>query len=534
MSHNTLAALAALVLVCYAVASQEDTCSAQESRQPHRSSSSSSSDMDSVSLMQIALSAARRGSRADKSMSGDHLDSSVQCADLSNNGAYFTVEVGIGTPEQKFDLVADTGSDALIIPDCRCVKSGYCESLSTCFSAGKSSSFGLDIKQTKVHEKHGKKKDSLAIMGAKMNYGSGQIQVLVASERVRVAKLKSKMHNGVFLMEDRRELKVHGDFQGILGLGLPHASPLTKTGVKIPAFMETSQINRYSMCFNEFPHPGSLHVAVPPLKNTLTNIGQVHWGLALHGFSVGDSKSPVIFCDPKDMKKGQKTPCGAIPDSGTTLMMGPAEQIRKLYSSLCDRWPRCKKAAKDLKGKKAEAFHQLLYSCEDWMTDEQGVKEIPSIFLHLAGAEGKPQAVELTAWSFIVETTQEIYKIVSAKVFGDIPMTAAIDTGKKKKICTASFGPQEYDTIQNGHVWIMGAPLFYATTVAYDLGENGTGENAKIAFEPGPCRLCNASASLISSGSVTEEFTGTRIAQRQPRWLAGPIREPDIDASQPL
>merc|ERR1712083_522410 len=99
-----------------------------------------------------------------------------------------------------------------------CVEGGRCETLSntTCFAAGNSTSFALDVKPTKS-------KKYVSVIGAKMNYGSGQIQVLVASEHVKVKAIEAQMKNGVFLMEDRRQLKVHSDFEGILGLGLPHS-----------------------------------------------------------------------------------------------------------------------------------------------------------------------------------------------------------------------------------------------------------------------------------------------------------------------
>lgn len=460
--------------------------------------------------MQIFSSPTKRGS---KDGSSDWL-SSGSCSDLNNQGAYFTIPVAVGTPEQTFNLVADTGSDALIVPDCRCVNAGYCSTLSNCFAAEKSTSFGLDIK------KSASKANSVAVMGAKMNYGSGQIQVLVASEHVRVAGTHAQMHNGIFLMEDRRTLNVHGDFEGILGLGLPHKNPVSKEGIKIPSFIDSSDASKYTLCFNEYPQAGSLRVGMDSLPHPMTNIGTVHWGLDLHGFSVGDKTTPVLFCDPNKKANGATTACGAIPDSGTTLMMGPKDHIRMLYGSLCDQWPRCVRFAQDHKAGKDKAFHDLLGSCESWMTEDQGVNEVPSVFIHLAGAEGKPQTVELSAWAFVVETSQEVYKVVTSRLFGQLPVQAAVDTGKKKKICTASFGPQEYNTAQNGPVWIMGAPMFYATTVGYDIGKGGT---SQMTFIEGACKLCNETASLLQ-GSKT----------RRMRKVSGPIREPNMDLTQPL
>lgn len=452
----------------------------------------------------------------------------TSCSDLSNQGAYFTIPVGVGTPEQTFNLVADTGSDALIIPDCRCVNAGYCERLTNCFSAEKSQTFGLDVQ--KGHSSG----NSVAVMGAKMNYGSGQIQVLVASEHVRVAGSHAMMHNGVFLMEDRRSLNVHGDFEGILGLGLPHKHRVSKEGVKIPSFFDASETKKYTICFNEYPKPGALRVGLTSLPNAMTNIGTVHWGLDLHGFSVGGATEPTLFCDPNSKAASQATACGAIPDSGTTLMMGPKDHIRKLYGNLCEKWPRCSAYALQNKRGKDEAFHDLLADCETWLTDDQGVSEVPSVFVHLAGSEGNSQTVELSAWAYIVETNQEIYKVVTTKLFGTLPIQAAVDTGKKKKICTASFGPQEYNTAQNGPVWIMGAPIFYASTIGYDIGAQG--EKSKMAFLEGPCRLCNETASLLSSEVTMQKRKEGHTARRGKwiRYLDGPLREPDIDTTQPL
>lgn len=268
------------------------------------------------------------------------------------------------------------------------------------------------------------------------------------------------------------------------------------------------------------------------LPNPMTNIGTVHWAVGLDGFSVGDSKTPTIFCGKDTLKKGQKTPCGAIPDSGTTLMMGPKDQIRTLYAKLCDQWPRCKTAAAKNKTKGDTAFHDLLFSCEDWMTDDKGVNEIPSIFLHMSGEEGKVQTVELSAWSFIVETTQEIYKIVTGKIFGKIPIQGAVDTGKKKKICTASFGAQKYDTAQNGPVWILGAPMFYSKTVAYDLGDKDT--KPQISFVDGSCKTCDGkapAAALLDSGSEAGHHSAQKT--RRLRHMST-YREPSIDLTRGL
>lgn len=290
-------ALVALQLFCGVATGNVDTCHST----PEGCAQASAIHDDATSLMQIALSPARRGSRTEQAALIGQVEQSSKesCSELTNQGAYFTVEVNIGTPEQKFKLVADTGSIALIIPDCRCVQAGFCEALNTtnCFNTNTSTSFGLDVLPSDS-------KDSVTLVGAKMNYGSGQIQVLTSTDSVRLEGVKTSMKNGVFLMEDRRSLKVHGDFEGILGLGLPHKDPATNTSIDIPAFMEVSNARKYKLCFNEWPNSGALRMHMDSLPNPMTNIGVVHWGLGLEGFSVGGAKTPVIFCGKDAMKKG--------------------------------------------------------------------------------------------------------------------------------------------------------------------------------------------------------------------------------------
>ena len=39
-----------------------------------------------------------------------------------------------------------------------------------------------------------------------------------------------------------------------------------------------------------------------------------------------------------------ETACSVIPDSGTTMITGPQDQLMELYETLCMAWPRCVKA----------------------------------------------------------------------------------------------------------------------------------------------------------------------------------------------
>eukprot|EP00419_Tripos_fusus_P057660 CAMPEP_0172908712 /NCGR_PEP_ID=MMETSP1075-20121228/181313_1 /TAXON_ID=2916 /ORGANISM="Ceratium fusus, Strain PA161109" /LENGTH=55 /DNA_ID=CAMNT_0013766541 /DNA_START=142 /DNA_END=305 /DNA_ORIENTATION=- len=43
------------------------------------------------------------------------------------------------------------------------------------------------------------------------------------------------------------------------------------------------------------------------------------------------------------MKPGMDSPCGIIPDSGTTTIRGPKEQVEALETDICGKWEKCRK-----------------------------------------------------------------------------------------------------------------------------------------------------------------------------------------------
>merc|ERR1719478_24896 len=97
--------------------------------------------------------------------------------------------------------------------------------------------------------------------------------------------------------------------------------------------------------------------------------------------------------------------------------MGPEEQVHQLYAELCNRWPRCKDNPVPSDPRPEAAFLTLVSTCKDWM-GEKGLNEIPSLFVHLAGADGEKQVLELTAWSYIIETKGYGGRDTCAPLFG--------------------------------------------------------------------------------------------------------------------
>lgn len=256
------------------------------------------------------------------------------CAPLSNQELYSSVKVSIGDPAQTFDLVADTGSDSCIVKDCSCHQ---CPAeWGGCFNGRKDSkSFKLPMFLVKEAETDIGKEAPASMV---MSFGSGDISTQVASDQVQIGAVQAYMENGVLLMVDHG-INLKGHFEGILGLGRPQIksqnteseSQSLKPKIKVPSFLESAGVRRFSMCFNHNAD-GTLGLRTVPRENLLTSTGRVHWSLNFHGVSIGELK-----VDPCSSSK-----CSVIPDSGTTLFSGPESQISSIYEALCLSWQRCR------------------------------------------------------------------------------------------------------------------------------------------------------------------------------------------------
>jgi hypothetical protein len=523
------------------------------------------------------------------------------CARLDNKDTHFTVDVAVGTPPQVFAVVADTGSNSLIVTSCVCTAHGYCGEENKCFTGtNKSETFHVDPEAQEMV----------------ISFGSGQIQAAEAVDVVSVAGVTVNMTDGILLMTDQA-LDFGGPFEGILGLGppLPMDEESTSVGssgtedtssitdgisqadldealkrifggaqsessqsdsqsqepVVAPlGFLEQAQISRFSMCFNSGAD-GVLRLDTPEVPTAHGAVGTQHWGLGLEGISVGDSTSMVEslpledtwdgalkfekpdamgagpLCSQESMAEGQATPCGAIPDSGTTLMMGPQAHVDALLEAICDRWPRCSQnhsallksveAAKEVIDReyhfnpfefslssKGEVLSMILSDCAAWLEDGY-LDELPSVHFHLAGSSSK-QIVTIPARNWVVETLVQVPQTSFVHVGGvEVPVVSN-STNKTMQACSHAFGPMEYDTTSNGPVWILGTPLFFEYVVGYDMDQR---KISLTAQEQEPCGMCDEKIGLVAS--KTQAASGRN---RAPRRQLGSPRKPTIDASRPL
>jgi len=451
--------------------------------------------------------------------------SSASCSNLNNKQSHFTIDIAVGTPPQQFEIVADTGSNEVIVKSCICGNfSKICAAQPECFQGtGRSTTF--------VAPKKGWQ-DSLIIR----SFGSGDIITAVSTDVVQVGKVSAMMKEGLLLMIDRK-LMFPGPFEGILGLGIPTwALPGYKKShpnLSHRHFLEAANTKFFSVCFNDASKPGTLRFEPPPAPKMLKHAGIHHWGLAFDGISVGSETAPVAICDPKSKKAGQKAVCGAIPDSGTTLMMGPQAQIFALYTDICQRWSRCNEAVKIKHGLKASRpayalmFKQLLTNCNQWLGEGKGLAEVPSLFLHLAGEDGEKQTLELTSWAYI---TKRLSVDMSFNSKPAVPFLAA--KAVKQRACEPLFGELKYFTKTHGPMWILGTPLFFEYQVVFGM------KPAAIGFSNQTCKSCGQDAPVVPGQTNFAIASDTSMPRnrngRVMREMDRKPRMPTFDLTGPL
>eukprot|EP00927_Polykrikos_kofoidii_P044424 TRINITY_DN3839_c0_g1_i3.p1 TRINITY_DN3839_c0_g1~~TRINITY_DN3839_c0_g1_i3.p1 ORF type:complete len:745 (+),score=157.15 TRINITY_DN3839_c0_g1_i3:69-2237(+) len=314
----------------------------------------------------------------------------AQCSTLKNRGTHLTTPVSVGTPPQWFNMVADSGSSYVIVPDCLCLQTKSCPPTEHCFTENDSTTFSMAGDKKKKRKQPGL--DGGAPHLAEVAFGSGVIQAAIGEDYVSSAGVKGYCNNSLLLMLNSA-LRIEGPFEGILGLGIPRdpskenetalkdkekeTSPISPSFIasldmgakerespsllefKPPTFnkkdqepkfrigkgfMEQAGVERFSMCVQD-EGDGVLRINPPPTGTSLGSVGQMHWGLELQGVSVGEeSPTKAIFCKPSEKTAGEAMACGVIPDTGTTVMTGPREHVLKLFQAACDAWPRCVKA----------------------------------------------------------------------------------------------------------------------------------------------------------------------------------------------
>lgn len=254
------------------------------------------------------------------------------------------------------------------------------------------------------------------------------------------------------------------------------------------------------------------------------------------------------------LQEGQETPCGGIPDSGTTALAMPQAHLTALAEAICDNWDRCQKnftklneakiaaeeAARNVYGvnpfeipeySKADVLSFVLSDCANLdKSIEEVMDELPDIQVTLGdGTLDNTMNVSIPGPSYVFQMDlNAALQDMLDKANGD---SGAVGQVPAQMACTLGLQATEYNTQKNGDIWILGKPLFHEYTVHYDLAGNTIGFKST---EDEPCGVCQASGQL---GLLSSEVsTGQHVAlrHRAPLKVRGGFRRPRVDTTKPL
>nr|XP_004672632.2 napsin-A [Jaculus jaculus] len=352
---------------------------------------------------------------------------------LSNfmNAQYFG-NIGLGTPPQNFSVVFDTGSSNLWVPSTRC----------RFFS----------VPCWFHHRFNPEASSSFQPIGTKfaIQYGTGRLSGILSKDSLNIGGIDgASVTFGEALWEPSLVFTL-AHFDGILGLGFPS---LAVGGVQPPldTLVEQGLLERpvFSFYLNRDPEEadgGELVLGgsdpahyIPPLTFMPVTI-PAYWQIHMERLSVGTG---LTLC-----AQG----CGAILDTGTSLITGPSEEIRALHVAI---------------GAFPFLGGQYFIQCSK-------ISTLPPISFLLGGVW-----FNLTAQDYVIQIPQAGFRLcLSGFQALDIPKPA-------------------------GPLWILGDVFLRTYVTVFDRGDKKTGARVGLA------RARPRATERRGGGAVRAPFHGT-------------------------
>lgn len=220
--------------------------------------------------------------------------------------------ITLGTPPQVFSVIFDTGSSNFWVPSSKCLAS---------------------TPACRVHRKYYSNRSSTYVENGAyftIEYGSGTVSGELSIDTLGIgeARVKRQMFGEVTEEISREQAFLNGKFDGILGLGYPqgavqHVTPvfdnMVAQGVAVkPVFAFYLNRNLRDASGGELLFGG---VDEAHYKGDITYLPVTkkdYWQFKMDGIKIS-GKTTVC-----------KGGCQAIADSGTTLIVGPPDDIDKL------------------------------------------------------------------------------------------------------------------------------------------------------------------------------------------------------------
>lgn len=221
--------------------------------------------------------------------------------------AQYYGEIGLGTPEQKFLVVFDTGSSNLWVPSSQCSWFSIACDLHHKYHAGNSATYQSNDTEFAIQ------------------YGSGSLSGFLSTDKLTLGSLEVQDQTFAEATQEPGLAFVAAKFDGIMGLGFPEISvtgavpPFQKMiaqgVVKEPVFsfwlnrdVEGQQGGELVLGGVDPAHYKGEHVWAP-----VTRRG--YWQIEMDSVKVPGASGAC------------KGGCKAIADSGTSLLVGPSDEV---------------------------------------------------------------------------------------------------------------------------------------------------------------------------------------------------------------
>lgn len=220
--------------------------------------------------------------------------------------------ISIGSPPQNFTVIFDTGSSNLWVPSVYCTSSA-CRTHAR-FYPSQSNTYSTVGSHFFIH------------------YGTGSLSGIIGADQVSVQGLTVVSQQFGESVAEPGQTFVNADFDGILGLGYPSLAVggvtpvfdnmMAQNLVDVPMFSVYMSSDPEGGAGSELIFGGYDHSHFSGSLNWVPVTKQGYWQIALDTIQVGGT---VMFCS-----EG----CQAIVDTGTSLIVGPSEEIKQLQKAI--------------------------------------------------------------------------------------------------------------------------------------------------------------------------------------------------------
>lgn len=339
-------------------------------------------------------------------MNSEALSQSADVLLKNYMNSQFYGEIGIGTPPKMFRVIFDTASANLWVPSQQCPKTNV-----ACWS----------------HRRYDSKKSSTYVKDGRpfsLVYSSGKLKGFLSTDTVNLGGIEVTGQTFGEAMEQPGWAWVTAKYDGILGMGYPS---LARDGVR-PVFhqmMDQGVVDEPLFSFwiskNRTSSVGGVLTLGGSNKNFYT--GDVtwnavtvkdYWQIAVQGLSIAGRKG-TDACD-----RG----CDAIVDTGTSLIVGPVNDVYRLNTII---------GAKLMWGGM-------------WFVDCDTVMSLPDIIFKIQGKD------------FPLKSTEYI---IPVKTSGGM-------------MCLSAFTPQDVKS-NRGLLWVLGDVFHSVYYTIYHVGNNQIG-----------------------------------------------------------